>query len=125
MDLSIIYFPLFVFFLAYRNAVLAKAKGKNALLFGILTVISLIFSFVFGLLVVLLFCKNEISFQLAADPKNQQLLIEQMTNAMLRSPVRQLTYVLIGFGGYLLVRYFLDRIPEKKKEMPFWPDKEQ
>ena len=124
MGLSIIYFPLFVFFLAYRNAVLAKAKGKNALLFGILTVISLIFSYVFGFLVVLLFCKNEISFQLAADPKNRQLLVEQMTNAM-QSPVRQLTYVLIFFGGYLLVRYFLDRIPEKKKEMPFWPDKEQ
>ncbi len=123
MDFSGIVFIVFIAFLAYRNAMRAKAKEKSAGLYAFLTVLLFfVFEMIGGVFVVLLFCRGEINLSLANNPANKQLLVDQMNQAFLNSPIRQFTLELFGIGGYLLVRYILDSVPEKKKKLPLWPD---
>ncbi len=125
MNFSGILFIAMVGFLAYRNGQLAKFKEKSVGLYALLTVF-LFFAFevVGGVLVVLFFCRGEINMALANDPANKQLLMQQMTQAFIDNPLRPFTIEIFGFGGYLLVRYILESVPDKKKKLPFWPDNE-
>lgn len=125
MASSSLLFFIIVAFLAYRNAIRAKLKDKSAGLYAFLTALLFIaFEMVGMAFIVLFFCRDEINLALLADSKNQPELIRQMNMAFDSNTLRPLTMDLFGFGGYLVVRYIIDSFPEKKKNIPLWPDNE-
>ncbi len=113
-------------FLAYSNSVRAKLKGKKPLLWAFITVGAYFAAFIFGgMLVIFNFCKDTINFSQfsSLDPKSKQAVQDQMQAALTANPLHVLTIYLAGFGGYLLVRYIIDRTPDKKKPEVHWMDK--
>jgi hypothetical protein len=47
----------------------------------------------------------------------------QVNQALMANPLRELTVFLFGLGGYLFVRYLIDRKPDKKEPEIHWMDK--
>lgn len=111
----------FLVILGYRNSVRAKLKGQNGLLWGLLTVISYILCQAFGLFIVIaLFCRDAVDMNMLAhrsgnfDAVSKQFN-QQVAKALSDNPLREITVFLAGIGGYLLIRYILDRKPDKKQ----------
>ncbi len=117
---------LVLVYLAYRNSVLAKEKALNGLPWAFYTVIAYFLGLFLGVFVVIFaFCKDSINLnQLSAtDPKTREAATAQMVDAFSANQLNMLTVILFGIGGYLLVRYILDRKPGKKEPEIHWMDK--
>ena len=115
-------------FLSIRNGNRAKLKEQSSLTYGLLTALLFIVGEIIGLAFVLTtFCKNinlqSIAGKGPSDPLVQKLAVD-LAFDFANNPLHEITVSLFGFGGYLLVRYILDKKPEKKKKLPFWPDQE-
>ena len=118
-----------LFFLAYRNSVRAKLKGQNGLLWGVVTAVSYLLSEIIGLYVVIsLFCRDAVDMSILAkskgnfDEASKQFNL-QVSKALMENPLREITVFLFGLGGYLLVRYLIERKPDKKEPEIHWMDK--
>jgi hypothetical protein len=115
--------------LVYRNNMKAKQKGQNAILWSVLTVISYFFFYTVGMMIVMAyFCNGMVDMALATSmggsvSSRSQQLAEQWAKAVADKPVRELLVFMIGFGGYLLIRFLLERIPDKHKPEVHWMDK--
>ncbi len=113
-------------FLTYRNGVKAKQKGQNAVVWGVATAIAYIMCMVVGFFVVVYnFCKDAINLnQLSSlDTKSREAAAQQLVQVFEANPLHLITIELFGVGGYLLVRYILDRKPDKKEPEVHWMDK--
>ena len=115
--------------LGYRNSAKAKLKGQNGLLWGVITVISYIIAEGIGLyLVIALFCLDVVDMSILSkangnfDAVSKQFNA-QVNQALMANPLRELTVFLFGLGGYLFVRYLIDRKPDKKEPEIHWMDK--
>jgi len=120
-------FDIFVIgYLSYRNGIKAKLKGQSPWKWGILTFFASFFALIFGMYFVLVsFCRDAINLSQLNNfnyKANLELAarIEKMFEA---NPLRMVTYYMIGFGGYLVIRFFLDKRPDKKKPEMNWMDK--
>lgn len=116
-------------FLGYRNNVRAKQKGQNGLLWGIATVVAYIISEAVGLYLVLaLFCRDVVDLNILThhtgnfDEMSKQFN-QQVNQALMANPLREMTVFLFGLGGYLFIRFLLDRKPDKKEPEIHWMDK--
>jgi hypothetical protein len=110
-------------YLAYRNSVLAKRKEQNQVAWAVYTVVAYLVCMMLGIVIVLAyFCKDIISIdqlsKLAPTARAQQL-----QQVFVEHPLHMLTIELFGIGGYLLVRYLLERKPGKKEPEVHWMDK--
>jgi len=121
---------LFICFLGYTNSVKAKQKGKNGILWAFLTIISYIILEGIGLyFVILVFCQGQVDIGalMHATPANSAALTQrfedQVTAAFTANPMRDMLVLLFGLGGFLLIRYILDRTPDKKQPEIHWMDK--
>ena len=113
-------------FLAYKNFVRAKQKAQNAILWTVITVVSFLVAYFAGyFFVILFFCRDVVRFgQLASmDPKAKTEVANQLVQAFSANPLHLITVELFGVGGYLLIRYILDRMPDKKQPEVHWMDK--
>ncbi len=113
-------------YLSYRNGLRAKTKGQSPVLWGLITFFAYFFALVFGMyFVILTFCKDSIDLthNTAFDYKASMAMAEKMDAVLAANPLRMLTIWMIGFGGYLLVRYIIDRKPDKKEPEVHWMDK--
>ena len=113
-------------YLAYRNNVLAKQKEQNGLAWAFYTVVAYIVGLILGMFVVLVyFCKDVFNInQLSAlDAKSRAVAIQQIQQYFYDHPLDIITYELFAVGGYLFVRYLLDRKPGKKEPEVHWMDK--
>ena len=113
-------------YLAYRNGVRAKLKGQNGVLWGAVTVAAHVFFMVVGFFVVVLnFCQDAINInQLSSlDTKARDAAAQQLIQSFAANPLHLITIELFGVGGYLLIRYILDRKPDKKEPEIHWMDK--
>ena len=115
--------------LGYRNSAKAKLKGQNGLLWGVVTVISYIIAEGIGLYIVIaLFCRDVVDMSILSkangnfDAVSKQFNA-QVNQALMANPLRELTVFLFGLGGYLFVRYLIDRKPDKKEPEIHWMDK--
>ena len=87
--------------MAYLNAVRAKRKGKTAWVWGLLTVVSFFVCTVLGEMIVLgLFYKGP-------------LTADALQSFFINNILSLLFCFVCGIGGFLLVRYILDRKPDK------------
>ena len=125
MDFS--FFILLGFF-AYRNGMRAKQKEQNPYLWGALTVALFAIASIIGMMVVMVSILKDENLDLAKiqakDQVYAQSLAQQVAQALENNPIHSITIIVFGLGGYLLVRYILDKKPEKKKKLDLWPDKE-
>ncbi len=113
-------------YLAYKNNVRAKQKAQNGLAWAFITALSFLVTYFVGIFFVLVFfCRDVLKLpQLsAADYKTRQAVAQQVTDAFASNPLHLITVELFGLGGYLLIRYILDRMPDKKQPEVHWMDK--
>jgi len=113
-------------YLAFRNGVRAKLKGRNPVLWGFITAGAFFSAMVIGfMLVVSWFCKDVIDLNSlpSLDPKAQEVAMQQLLLALSRNQLHLLTIELFGIGGYLLIRFILERKPDKKEPEIHWMDR--
>ena len=115
--------------LGYSNSTKAKQKGQKGLLWGVLTIVSYIIFQAVGLYIVIaLFCRDVVDMSILAkasgnfDAVSKQFN-DQVTKALMDNPLREATVFLFGLGGYLFIRFLLDRKPNKKEPEVHWMDK--
>ena len=105
---------------------LAKRKGQNAIAWGAATVASYLLFMMVGLCVVLFnFCKGAINIDQmsSTDAKVREAAAQQLLQVFAANQLHLITVEAFGVGGYLLVRYILDRRPDKKEPETHWMDK--
>ncbi len=93
-------------FCAYRNALLAKRKGQNVVVWVIITIVAffLAYSIGGGILIAIMY----------RGPMEPAAVSEYI----LSRPVLSITIMFFGLGGYLLTRYILEKMtgPEREGE---------
>ncbi len=117
---------LLLVYLAFRNSARAKLKGLNGWLWAGITVMSFIGTLFIGCLVVVLnFCSDSVNLDQfsSTDPKIRAIASSQLMDAMNANPLHSFTIELFGIGGYLIVRYILDKRPDKKQPEVHWTDR--
>ncbi len=113
-------------YLAYKNSVRAKLKAQNATAWAFITAVAFLLTYFAGyIFVVVFFCRDVVKFdQLnGADYKTRQAVAQQLIQAFAANPLHLITVELFGLGGYLIIRYILDRMPDKKAPEVHWMDK--
>jgi len=113
-------------YLSYRNGLRARLKGQNPFMWGIITFAAFLAMMVLGMLIVIVyFCRDLINLnQLSStDPKSIAATQQQIMQVFDANPLHYITVVLFGVGGYLFVRYILDRKPNKKEPEVHWMDR--
>ena len=113
-------------YLSYRNGLRARLKGQNPFMWGIITFAAFLAMMVLGMLIVIVyFCRDVINLnQLSStDPKSIAATQQQIMQVFDANPLHYITVVLFGVGGYLFVRYILDRKHNKKEPEVHWMDR--
>lgn len=92
---------IFCVYLSFRNALLAKRKGQNTVVWVLITVVAFFLASAIGVAIVLaLFYRGPLEPQALQD-------------FWVDDPLRDITSVFAGIGGYMLMKYLLDRMPDK------------
>ncbi len=113
-------------YLSFRNSVRARVKGLNPWLWAGITILSFLAAFMVGSMIVIFnFCSDTVNLQLLSsmDPKDKELVTRQLIDTLNNNPLRMFTIELFGIGGYLLIRYILEKKPNKKTPEIHWMDK--
>ncbi len=117
---------LLLVYLSFRNSARAKLKGLNGFLWAGITAVAFLFTFMIGsLIVVFNFCADSVNIEAfsSVDPKVRATASKQLMEALSNNPLHLFTIELFGIGGYLLIRYILERKPNKKQPEIHWMDK--
>jgi len=117
---------ILVSYLAYSNNVRAKLKGVNGILWGAITAGAFFAAFILGGFVVIYnFCGDLVNIDAFSSPDVQvrTAAANQLMTVMNNNPLHLATIELFGIGGYLLVRYILEKKPGKKEPEVHWMDK--
>lgn len=116
--------------LAYRNAMRAALKGQNGVVWAVFTAVAWIVASMLGwMFIIACFYRDLFSASsLAATDFNQMWQQskkrgEAIAQGMAEHPLQGVTILLFSFGGYLLIRYLIDRRPDKKLPEVHWMDK--
>ena len=113
-------------YLAYKNNIRAKLKGANGVVWGALTVGAFLVGLIVGVFVVIFnFCGNSINIEQFSSPdaKVRMAASSQLVTVFNDNPLHQITIELFAIGGYLLIRYLIDKKPDKKEPEVHWMDK--
>jgi len=113
-------------YLSYRNGLRAKLKGQNPWIWGIATLVAYIFTMMIGVMFVIVnFCKDTITLSRLSsmDSKAQEAARQQLIAVFDAHWLHMVTIEMFGIGGFLIVRYMLDRKPDKKTPEVSWMDK--
>ncbi len=113
-------------YLAFRNSVRAKLKGLNSLFWAVMTVISFLFTLFVGCLIVVFnFCADAVNLEQlsSTDPNIRAVASKQLVEVLNSNPLHVFTIELFGIGGYLLIRYILERKPNKNQHEVHWTDR--
>ena len=107
----------------YRIVVRAKLKGLKPFIWAVLTFFAFAIAESIGeYVVVTFFTKNGVTMSqlTAVDWRTRFTVLDEL---IYNNPLNTLTVTMFGIGGYLLVRYFLDKKPNKKGPEVHWMDK--
>lgn len=113
-------------YFSFRNGVRAKSKGQNPFVWGVITFFAFMVTMIIGMYIVIVnFCKDSINLNQfsSLDPKSSKAAQQQLLQVFAEHPLHMITVDLFGIGGYLLVRYLIDRKPDKKEPEVHWMDK--
>lgn len=93
---------LLAVFCSYRNAQLAKRKGQNTVVWVLITMFAFFISYFIGSIVMV-----SVFYRGA-------LTSEALMSFLMERPLIVVTIMFFGLGGYLLVRYILEKMPDVK-----------
>jgi hypothetical protein len=114
-------------YLSYRNSIRAKNRGLNSLLWGAITACAFLAALMLGLFIVIVaFCGDIISasrLTSTMDHNTRLALSHQVEQAIASNFLHMVTIDLFAVGGYLLIRYILERKPGKKEPEVHWMDR--
>jgi hypothetical protein len=96
-------FLFLVGYLIYKNCLIAKEKSKSMFLWGLLTFVAVIFCEILGMYMLITFFYPQ--FLQMKDISESA----QVANAISNNILQSLFLLFCGFGGYLLIRYILER----------------
>ena len=116
---------LIIGYLSYRNGMRAKTKGLSAMKWGLLSFAATFCALFFGMyFVIVVLCRDSINLAgyTTFSYKESMDLANKVNQVFTDYPLRMVLYELIGFGGYLFIRYMLDRKPDKKEPEMNWMD---
>lgn len=105
-----------ILYMAYRNGLIAKLKGKNQVLWSLLTLVSYWICSGIGALVVMIILIRSHQITQADIERvsgSQKAVNDLIMPLMLDNPIHFITIMVFGLGGYLLVRFILERMPIK------------
>ncbi len=113
-------------YLCYRNSVKARLKGKNPVAWVIFTIIAYFVAMMIGMMFVIFnFCRDAVDMNQLSSPDKgtREAASQRIVQAVSGNTLHYITVELIALGGYLFVRYLLDRIPDKKEPEIHWMDR--
>lgn len=113
-------------YFSYRNGIRARMKGESPLLWGLITAVTYFVGMMVGMFIVIIyFCKDVINLEQfsSLDTKAREAATQKLLDAFNANPLHITTVILFGIGGYLLIRFILDRKPNKKDPEIHWMDK--
>lgn len=115
----------FIGYLAYRNSSRAKMKGLNSTLWGAVTILAYGTAMLMGCLVVCIACAQNIDMSMmsSTDPAVQAAARQQLQEMLNGNWLHLFTIEFFALGGYLFIRYILDKKPNKKQPEIHWMDK--
>ena len=104
-----------IIYLAYRNSLIAKLKGKSPTVWAVMTLVAYFVFYMIGIIVVMVIMvrSGQISAAMVQNIQKNNALTAQLMNVLQEHPIHVLTIEAFGLGGYLLVRYILERMPIK------------
>jgi len=117
---------LYLAFLTWRNSILAKQREQNVLAWSVYTILAFLGATFLGLVVVVIcFCRDvlDLTKMTVIDEKSKNALAHQMEQYLNDNLLLQFTVYVFAFGGYLLIRYLLEKKPGKKEPEVHWMDK--
>lgn len=91
-------------FCAYQNAKLAKTKEQNPVVWVFITILTFFLAYGIGAGVLVM-----IMYKGPLEQEALELFLKH-------HPFLYVTVLFIGLGGYLLVRYILERMPDSKRK---------
>ncbi len=93
---------------------------------GVITAVAYIVFMMIGFFVVVLnFCKGDFDLNkfAAMSKAAQQDAAQQLIQAFYSNTLHPVTMELFAIGGFLLIRYIIDRMPDKKEPEIHWMDR--
>jgi hypothetical protein len=110
---------LIAILLGINNGSRARMKGQNPGLWIFITVICMIITEVMGMFIVLLFFNHgvvDLHALSRANPSSMDQFTQQVADLFYNDVSHSAFILLCSFGGYLLIRYILERMPDKTKD---------
>ncbi len=92
-----------IVYLSYQNGQLAKQKGKNTVVYVLLTIVAILMTTVLGAIIILIGYRGALTEEALASYVQQR-------------PLKVITMQFVSLGGYLIIRYILEQMPNKKKK---------
>ena len=107
-------------YLSFRNSVRARIKGLNVWFWGVVSALC-----VGCMVVVFNFLDDTVNINdlSSTDLEVRSKVTKQLVEALNANPLHVLTIELFGIGGYLLIRYILEKKPNKKEPEIHWMDR--
>ena len=115
---------LLLAFLGFKNYRLAKTKGLHGVRWFVITDLAFLATYMIGMYVVIVFGLHS-KVVITADMGKAQIdaTVKQVTQEFLNNPILMFAVYGFGIGGYLLIRFLLERKPGKKTEPMNWMDR--
>ena len=105
---------LILIVLGYSNSRIARAKGQNVLIWILITIVAfLIGQMIGGMVVLFFFNKGVVNMDALSNGQGNVDEFKQQLTALLSDPVHSLLILACGIGGFLAIRYILERMPNK------------
>ena len=114
---------ILLIYFCFRIVIKAKMKSLNPIVWSIYTIIAFLSAEFIGIIVVLVyFLKNKINiseYMPADDAGSEEVrelsieLADKLKHEFTQNPLLIVTIYFFGVGGYLLIRYLIDRKPIK------------
>lgn len=105
---------LIAILLGINNGARARIKGQRGGLWIFITVICMLIGEMIGGIIILIFFNNgAIDFNAASSGKETMDELSRQIANLYGTPMHSILVLLCGFGGYLLIRYILERMPNK------------
>ncbi len=105
-------FLLLVGYLIYKNSLIARAKGKSLFLWGTITFLAVFLGEVIGMFIVV---STAYPQYLGVSDINKSA---ELANAIGNNFLQSFFLIFCGFGGYLLIRFILERSKDLPNNKP-------
>lgn len=100
-------------------------KGLNSTVWAAATVVAYFTAMLVGCIVVCISCAGSIDMNLMSspDPAVKEAVRQQLQDLLDNNWLHMFTIEFFALGGYLFIRYILEKKPNKKAPEVHWMDK--